>query len=187
MVEGINMTSVYGLPIIYQKFGERKTTGLVFMIYQLFTQLKILFDMYLFVLVGGWGGGGLGVAFTRLVTFWITEVKIFFHNCCSICIFNLFMYIYLLVLVKSEYKHTEKSYRSFYQYWTQSELDRIGSLSSILNKWIRMGLFFPLLVQIIRRKSQLAVFIRIHFQTLQFWYALRLSSAKVGSSTIYTT
>lgn len=55
MVEGINMISVYGLPIIYQKFGERKTTGLVFMIYQLFTLLKILFDMYLFVLVGGWG------------------------------------------------------------------------------------------------------------------------------------
>lgn len=153
------------------------------MIYQIFTLLKILFDMYLFVLVGGWG---VGVAFTHLVTFWITEVKIFFHNCCSICIFNLFMYIYLLVLVKSEYKHTEKSYRSFYQYWTQSELDWNESLS-ILNKWIRMGLFFPLLVQIIRRKSQLAVFIRIHFQTLQFWYALRLSSAKVGSSTIYTT
>lgn len=133
-----------------------------------------------------WAGGGLGVAFTHLVTFWITNVKIFFQNCCSICIFNLFMYIYLLVLVKSEYKHTEKSYRSFYQYWTQSELDWNESLS-ILNKWIRMGLFFPLLVQIIRRKSQLAVFIRIHFQTLQFWYALRLSSAKVGSSAIYTT
>lgn len=174
------MTSVYGLPIIYQKFGERKTTGLVFMIYQLFTLLKILFDMYLFVLVGGWGAWCCLYPFGYFLNYWSKDF--FFHNCCSICIFNLFMYIYL----KSEYKHTEKSYRSFYQYWTQSELDWNESLS-ILNKWIRMGLFFPLLVQIIRRKSQLAVFIRIHFQTLQFWYALRLSSAKVGSSTIYTT
>lgn len=53
-----------------------------------------------------------------------------------------FVYVYIFISLKSEYKHTEKSYRSFYQYWTQSELDRIGSLS-ILNKWIRMGLFFP--------------------------------------------
>lgn len=136
---------------------------------------------YVFVCFGGRVGAWCCLyPFGYFLNYWSKDF--IFHNCCSMCIFNLFMYIYLLVLVK----YTEKSYRSFYQYWTQYELDWNESLS-ILNKWIRMGLFFPLLVQIIRKKSQLAVFIRIHFQTLQFWYALRLSSAKVGSSTIYTT
>lgn len=61
-------------------------------------------------------------------------------------VFFFLVYLLLLLLFKSEYKHTGKSYRSFYHYWTLSDKAKLQIIEmnlSILNKWIRMGLFSP--------------------------------------------
>lgn len=86
--------------------------------------------------------GRLGVA---LPVWLLSEVKIFLYIFVAYAVFFL-VYLLLLLLFKSEYKHTGKSYRSFYHYWTLSDKAKLQIIEmnlSILNKWIRMGLFSP--------------------------------------------